>query len=107
MYLLTHILINKISLISYTTVKMANNDAFKCKICTSIMRPPVVLGKRCRSLLGCETCIGTWYDSGIEGLMRNCPNCSTPRGYDETMRVAGLDELLNSIRPLYEVQETN
>ena len=43
-------------------------------------------------------CVDEWY-GGSDGQMKNCPNCSTERGYAETVRMAGMDDFLESIRP--------
>ena len=65
------------------------------------MTPPVIFTKCCRSLLGCMGCVNEWY-SGPDAFTKNCPNCSTERGCVETVRIAGIDEFLEVIRPLYD-----
>lgn len=80
--------------------------AFQCKICRSLMVPPVIFSKCCRSLLGCVSCVDQWY-SGPNGLMKSCPNCSTERCYAETIRMAGMDDFMETIRPLYEDSDSD
>lgn len=82
------------------SLKQSIHSTFQCKICRSIMTPPVIFSKCCRLLLGCVACVDEWY-AGPNGLMKNCPNCNLDRGYAEIVRMAGMDEFLDSIRPLY------
>ena len=75
-------------------------DTLKCKIChISPMRPPIVLAKCCRSILGCESCVNRWYE-GTDALTKRCPGCQRERGYAETIRLHGLDDLLSGIREI-------
>ena len=74
--------------------------AFMCKICHSLMKPPVIASKCCRSLLGCQRCVDEWY-GGSEGISRSCLNCRRDRGYSETFVIVGLDEFLTSVQPLF------
>ena len=49
-------------------------DTFKCKICLSVpIKPPVIMMKCCKTILGCETCSNKWY-SGEEALTKTCPS---------------------------------
>ena len=82
-------------------LKRSINATFACKICRGVITPPVIFSRCCQSILGCVACIDQWY-GGSDGLMKNCPNCSTERGYAETVRMAGMDDFLESIRPLYD-----
>ena len=63
---------------------------------------PVVMAKCCHSIIGCEVCVNAWF-SGPEALTKSCPRCSSERGYNETMRLMGLDHLLlhGNQRPIY------
>ena len=37
-------------------------DTFKCSICQSTpMVPPVIFAKCCKTVLGCQQCVNTWY----------------------------------------------
>ena len=58
-------------------------DGFKCKICQSVIKPPVIASNCCKQLLGCDACIKTWYKK-----------LSRVQRFPETMRLHGLDELL-------------
>ena len=74
------------------------SEAFKCKICREVIRPPVIVTKCCKGLLGCDECVRTWY--ATDPLTKNCPGCNTERGYVETMRIRGLDDLITAVRTL-------
>ena len=77
-------------------------DTFKCSICQlTPMVPPVIFAKCCKTVLGCQQCVDTWY-RGEEGQSRTCPKCRSDRAYVETCRVNGLDDLLTGITPLLE-----
>ena len=80
-------------------LKKLLNDALKCHICTTVMKPPVIISKCCKTLIGCEECINQWY-SGPEALTKQCPRCRAERGYNETMRLLGLDDLLIGVTGL-------
>ena len=87
-------------------LKQSMGTTFLCKICRNVMTPPVIFTKCCRSLLGCMGCVNEWY-SGPDALTKNCPNCSTERGCVETVRIAGIDEFLVVIRPLYDDSDSD
>ena len=36
-------------------------EAFKCKICRDMIRPPVVVTKCCKAMLGCDECVKSCY----------------------------------------------
>ena len=75
-------------------------DSFKCQICqTAPICPPVIFARCCKSIIGCEMCVDTWY-RGEDGISRNCPRCLTERALPETMRLHGLDDFLKAIKPL-------
>lgn len=77
-------------------------DTFKCSICQSTpMVPPVIFAKCCKSILGCQSCVDTWY-RGPEGQTRTCPRCRSDRAYVKTCRINGLDDFLTIISPLLE-----
>ena len=77
-------------------------SAFKCKICHKIMSPPVIFAKCCRSMLGCAACADGWYGGGPDGLMKSYPHCGVERGYAETICMAGIDEFLEAMHPLFD-----
>ena len=77
-------------------------DTFKCAICQSTpMIPPIIFAKCCKSILGCQSCVDTWY-RGAEGQSRTCPRCRSDWAYVETCRLNGLDDFLTVIAPLLE-----
>ena len=66
-------------------------DVFKCSICHgSPLRPPVIIAKCYKNIIGCEECINTWYN-GENAMTKTCPLCRADRGYAETMRLNGLE----------------
>ena len=71
--------------------------AFKCTICHIVpIKPPVITAKCCKSIIGCEECINSWYD-GEDGLTKTCPLCRTDRGFTETMRFNGIERFIKAI----------
>lgn len=77
-------------------------DTFKCSICQSTpMVPPVIFAKCCKSVLGCQQCVDTWY-RGEQGQTKTCPKCRSDRAYVETCKLNGLDDFLTGIAPLLE-----
>ena len=75
-------------------------DGFKCKICRAVIKPPVIASNCCKQLLGCDSCIKTWYQDSP--TTKNCPGCNKERGFSETMRLHGLDELLLATKDVAE-----
>ena len=76
------------------------HDTFKCNICqSSPIRPPVMFTRCCKSILGCERCVDSWY-SGEDGRSKKCPLCRSERAFTETVRIHGLDDFMNAIAPL-------
>ena len=72
-------------------------DTLTCRICLSApIVPPVVITKCCKVLLGCESCVNGWY-RGDDALTKPCPACKHARGYNETMILRGMDELLKTV----------
>ena len=80
-------------------LRKALNDTFKCIICQSTISPPVIFGRCCKCLIGCQTCVDRWY-RGEQGHMQTCPRCRAERGYAETCIFKGLDDFLTIIHPL-------
>lgn len=71
--------------------------AFKCTICHVVpIRPPVIIAKCCKSIIGCEDCINEWY-GGDDGLSKTCPLCRADRAFTETMRLNGIDGFIKAI----------
>ena len=76
------------------------SDAFKCNICQHApITPPVIFARCCKSIIGCQTCVDTWY-RGDSGISKKCPLCGTDRALPETMRLHGLDDFLQAIQPI-------
>ena len=77
------------------------SDTFKCCICHSVpMKPPVIVAKCCKNMLGCQGCVDRWY-SGPDQMTKLCPMCRTDRAYGDTMVLRGLSEFLDNIRKVY------
>ena len=75
-------------------------DTFQCHICrSSPITPPVIFARCCKRLLGCQTCVDSWYQ-GEEGMARSCPLCRSERAYADTTPIKGMDEFLRAIVPL-------
>ena len=71
--------------------------AFKCTICHIVpIRPPVIIAKCCKSIIGCEECINSWY-GGEDGLTKTCPLCRADRGFTETMRLNGIEGFIKAV----------
>ena len=80
-------------------------DAFQCKICLCTpIKPPVIMSKCCKSILGCEGCVNGWFD-GPEALLKSCPACNTERGYSETLMLKGLDSFLTEIKGVIQTED--
>lgn len=81
-------------------LKKLLTDALKCHICQAVpFKPSIVMTKCCKSILGCESCVNNWY-SGPDALTKTCPRCRAERGFCETMRVLGLDELAAGVKSI-------
>ena len=78
-------------------LKRLLRDSFRCRICHIVpIRPPLIIGKCCKAILGCGRCVNSWY-SGPDALAKPCPNCRYERGYNETMLLRTLDILNDSV----------
>ena len=72
-------------------------ESLKCKIChASPIKPPVILAKCCNNILGCQVCANQWF-SGPDALTKSCPICGMERGYANSARLHGLDELMEEV----------
>ena len=97
-------LVKVLSVTSSTKVPIALDslfrDTFKCTICAVVpIEPPIIASKCCKSILGCQSCVDTWF-SGENACSKTCPKCRTERGYAETMRLNGFDELLKELKKI-------
>ena len=80
-------------------------DVFQCKICLSVpITPPVIMYKCCKTLIGCEGCINSWY-SGPEALTKYYPSCCAERCYSKTMLLTGLDNILGEVGAVFQAEE--
>ena len=80
-------------------------ESLSCKIChQSPMKPPIIFALCCKTIIGCQTCVDHWYttEERNEILSKSCPACRMDRGYSQTVRLRGLDDLLNGFFPLFE-----
>lgn len=68
------------------------------------MQPSIIIAKCC-DLLGCEACVDQWYSR--RDMAKNCPACGRPRGYTQTMRIHGLDDLLKSLKGNRKLEPSN
>ena len=77
------------------------HDTFKRQICHGVpVKPPMIVTKCCKNILGCQACVDTWY-SGTEAMAKTCPICRAKRGCNETMVLRGLTEFIESIGNIY------
>ncbi len=75
-------------------------ETFRCTICCAApITPPVIFARRCKNIVGCESCVDSWYRAP-EGMLRTCPTCRAERAYAETTRIRGLDDFLVAIKPI-------
>jgi len=68
------------------------------------VRPPVIVTKCCKNILGCQECVGTWY-SGSDVMTRTFPMCRAERGCNETMILRGLTDFMEGVRRLYKNED--
>ena len=88
-----------------SALKQSLMDCLKCKICqSSPFTLPIILAKCCSNILGCQTCMDAWF-SGPEALTKVCPICKCDRGYANTLRLHGIDELLDTSKLLDNAEE--
>ena len=79
-----------------------------CKICRDTpIKPPVIFALCCKNIIGCQECVDKCYTSEDRSqlLSKPCPLCSSERGYSQTVRIHGIDELLNGFAPLFEDED--
>ena len=67
------------------------------------MKLPVIFARCCKSILGCEACVDTWFGGG-QGS-KTCPLCRAERAYTETCRLNELDNFLSTIHPLLAIDD--
>ena len=78
-------------------LKSLLQESLQCRIChITPMRPPILFGKCCKVILGCEECVTKWFQ-GPDAFTKACPYCTAPRAFTETLRVHGMDDLLTGL----------
>ena len=85
-------------------LKQLLSDSFSCKICHAApMKPPIIFALCCKSIIGCQKCVDVWYSSEEKEAMlsKSCPACRGDRGYSQTVRLLGFDDLLEGIQPMF------
>lgn len=63
--------------------------SFNCVICQNVAQPAVMVGTCCESVLGCQPCIDTWFQSHTY-----CPKCREEDGASKTSVLRGFDDAL-------------
>lgn len=106
--------LDKLFTISETTIepislKQLLSESFQCKIChVAPMKPPIIFGLCCKSIISCQKCVDLWYGVDREALLsKACPCCLTDRGYSQAVRLHGLDDLLKGVQPLFNNNATS
>ena len=76
-------------------------DTFRCHICQATpLVPPVIYSRCCKRIIGCQTCVDTWY-GGENGTNKSCPICRAERAFAETTQLRGMDDFLEGVMPLF------
>lgn len=92
-------MIEKLEDISRKLDAVLTKDSLKCRFCqVTPMMPPIIFAKCCKVVLGCETCVAKWYE-GEDASTKPCPNCQTPCGLTEILRVHDIDDLPMELQP--------
>ena len=89
-------------------VKQLISDSLYCKICHAVpITPPIIIALCCKAIVGCQKCVDEWYTSeDREALLsKSCPACRGERGYSQTVRLHGLDDLVKGLQPLFAEDE--
>ena len=73
----------------------AVTNVFKCMICHSLMTSPVSFASCCKQLLGCGTCLQSWFVNND-----SCPHCRA-EGM-ESISIPCFAELLQKVRDVYD-----
>ncbi len=88
-------LMDKLDLISLVIVL---KQTFRCTICLSIIKPPIILARCCKNVLGCQDCVNELYrGEGLASMIKKCPICRAQRGFSETCQLNGFDDFWNQI----------
>ena len=74
-------------------------ETFKCSIClNSPLTPPVVVGKCCRRIIGCQACVEEWYRQGDQVESKRCPLCQSVNGQAQIMVMLGMDDFMEIVK---------
>ena len=75
----------KVFAIRETSIARLATQAFKCSICMSTVRPPIIMmSKCCLSLTGCTQCV-----AAVKDWINRCPLCRA----NETNELCDFDEI--------------
>ena len=86
-------------------LKRILRETFKCRVCHTVpINPPVIVIKCYQTILGCDSCLNSWY-SEEDALTETFPSCRAARGYNETMLLRGLDDFLIQVRKAIRTEE--
>ena len=83
------------------SLQQALNESLKCKICMGISKPPVIFGKCCQQLLGCQSCVDKWF-GGTGSFEKTCINYRAERAITQTCLLRGMDTLLTLVNDVLE-----
>ena len=62
------------------------------------IKPPVIFALCCKNIIGRQECVVLERN---ELLSKSCPVCAKVRGYAQTVRLHGIDDLLNGFSPMF------
>ena len=82
-------------------------SAFKCTLCLSLIKPPLIFARCCKNILGCEKCVTEFFqkDGFSAGMGRKCPICRADRAFNEICRINGIDDFFTTVYPMIEGEE--
>ena len=83
---------------SGSTLILPQGEVMKCN--TIPMMPPILYVQCCKSIIGCETCVNSWYQDE-DALTKACPLCGLGRGYNETIILTGFDGFISEMQNLF------
>ena len=74
-------------------IKNIVQESFSCLICkTAPMNTPVIASRCCGVIIGCSTCVDTWYGTEASIFDKTCSHCRGERAYSNTLRLLGIDD---------------
>ena len=85
-------------------LKKVFGETFKCCICHRVpIQPPMSVTKCSKTILGCDTCVNTWF-SGLDMFTKLCPACRSERGCNKTIVIRGLDKFLTQMDTVFKTE---